>query len=54
MRDSVVPRVEMFRKNSGVPISRLFYGNRLGMLQSGHWAMKTYGEHERAGRLRRR
>ena len=50
--DSVVPRVELFRKNSGVPITRLFYGNRLGMLQSGHWSMKSYGEHERAGRLR--
>lgn len=52
VRDSVVPRVELFRKNSGVPINRLFFGNRLGMLQSGHWSMKTYGEHERAGRLR--
>ena len=52
VRDSVVPRVEMFRRNSNVPVSRLFYSNRLGMLQSGHWAMKTFGEHERAGRLR--
>lgn len=52
VRDSVVPRVELFRRGSGVTSTRLFYGNRLGMLQSGHWAMRTYGEHERAGRLR--
>lgn len=52
VRDSVVPRVDMFRRRSGVPLLRLFYSGRLGMLQSGHWSMKAYGEHERAGRLR--
>lgn len=52
VRDSVVPRVELFRRASGITVTRLFYGNRVGMLQSGHWAMRTYGEHEQAGRLR--
>jgi multiple sugar transport system substrate-binding protein len=52
VRDSVVPRVDMFRRRSGVPLLRLFTSGRLGMLQSGHWSMKTYREHEQAGRLR--
>ena len=52
LRDSVVPRVEMFRRESSVPILRLFTSNRLGMFVSGHWSMPQLLEHERAGRVR--
>jgi multiple sugar transport system substrate-binding protein len=52
VRDSVVPRVEMFRRESSVPILRLFTSNRLGMFVSGHWSMPQLLEHERAGRIR--
>ena len=51
-RDSVVPRIEMFRRESSVPIVRLFASNRLGMFVSGHWSMPQLLEHERAGRIR--
>jgi multiple sugar transport system substrate-binding protein len=51
-RDSVVPRVEMFRRESSVPILRLFTSNRLGMFVSGHWSVPQLLEHERAGRIR--
>ena len=51
VRDSVVPRIDMFRNNTGVPVLRLFYSNRLAMLQSGHWSGKVLTEHEAAGRL---
>jgi multiple sugar transport system substrate-binding protein len=51
-RDSVVPRIEMFRRESSVPILRLFSSNRLGMFVSGHWSMPQLLEHERAGRIR--
>jgi multiple sugar transport system substrate-binding protein len=52
VRDSVVPRVEMFRRESSVPIVRLFASNRLGMFVSGHWSVPQLLEHERAGRIR--
>ena len=51
-RDSVVPRIEMFRRESSVPVLRLFASNRLGMFVSGHWSMPQLLEHERAGRIR--
>lgn len=51
-RDSVVPRIEMFRRESSVPILRLFASNRLGMFVSGHWSAQQLDAHEEAGRLR--
>jgi multiple sugar transport system substrate-binding protein len=51
-RDSVVPRIEMFRRESSVPILRLFSSNRLAQFVSGHWSMPQLLEHERAGRIR--
>jgi multiple sugar transport system substrate-binding protein len=50
--DSVVPRIEMFRRESSVPILRLFASNRLGMFVSGHWSARQLVEHEAAGRIR--
>jgi multiple sugar transport system substrate-binding protein len=52
VRDSVTPRIEMFRRETGVPIMRLFASNRVAMLQSGHWSAPQLNEHEAAGRLR--
>ena len=51
-RDSVVPRIEMFRRESSVPIVRLFSSNRLGMFVSGHWSAQQLSAHEAAGRIR--
>jgi multiple sugar transport system substrate-binding protein len=51
-RDSVVPRIEMFRRESSVPILRLFASNRLGMFVSGHWSAQQLDAHEAAGRIR--
>ncbi|MGH7503137.1 MAG: ABC transporter substrate-binding protein [Longimicrobiales bacterium] len=51
-RDSVVPRIEMFRRESSVPILRLFSSNRLGMFVSGHWSAQQLDAHEEAGRIR--
>lgn len=51
-RDSVVPLITMFRRESSVPVLRLFASNRLGMFVSGHWSMPQLMEHEVAGRLR--
>lgn len=50
--DSVVPRIEMFRRESSVPILRLFSSNRLAMFVSGHWSGRQLVEHEAAGRIR--
>lgn len=52
VRDSVTPRIEMFRRETSVPIVRLFVSNRVAMFQSGHWSAPQLTEHERAGRLR--
>ncbi len=52
VRDSVTPRVDMFRSSTGVPMMRLFLSDRVGMFQSGHWSMQQLLEHERAGRIR--
>ena len=51
-REKVVPRIEMFRRESSVPILRLFSSNRLGMFVSGHWSAQQLDAHERAGRIR--
>ncbi|MCI0435430.1 MAG: sugar ABC transporter substrate-binding protein [Gemmatimonadetes bacterium] len=51
-REHVVPRIEMFRRESSVPILRLFSSNRLGMFVSGHWSAQQLDAHERAGRIR--
>ncbi len=50
--ERVVPRIEMFRRESSVPILRLFSSNRLGMFVSGHWSAQQLDAHERAGRIR--
>ena len=52
LTDRVVPRIEMFRRESSVPILRLFSSNRLGMFVSGHWSARQLAEHEQAGRIR--
>jgi len=51
-REKVVPRIEMFRRESSVPILRLFSSNRLGMFVSGHWVVPQLDAHEAAGRIR--
>ncbi|MGD8277729.1 MAG: sugar ABC transporter substrate-binding protein [Gemmatimonadota bacterium] len=52
LTDSVVPRIEMFRRESSVPILRLFSSDRLAMFVSGHWSARQLQEQEEAGRIR--